>query len=114
MFLEDCGSDEGYNDAFIEYERDEVRGVSFKVMMHFEKRRVMMQVVETLRMLQGTKRKVMQMLNERVKVDEGLLSNMQMVISPQKFICQIYPMPFLGKMILFLSPLNNAHPTITN
>ena len=54
-------------------------------MMHSEKMRVMnldKMRVEMLRMLQGTKRKVMQMLDERVKVGEGLLSNKHMVVIP--------------------------------
>ena len=85
-----------------------------RVMMHLEKMRVMMQRVEMSRMLQGTKSEVMQMFDERVKIDEGLLSNKHMVVSPRPFIRQIYLTLFLGKMIIFLSPLKNAHPTITN
>ena len=82
--------------------------------MHFEKMRVMMQGVEMLGMLQGTKIKVIHMLDEKVKVDKGLLSNKHMVVTPRPFILQIYPIIFLGKMILLPSPLKNAHPTITN
>ena len=55
------------------------------VMMHSEKMRVMHLDkirVEMLRMLQGTKRKFMQMLEERVKVGEGLVLNKHMVVIP--------------------------------
>ena len=72
---EDRGSAEGYDDAFREAE----------VMMHLEKMRVIhleKTRVEMLRMLQGTKRKFMQMLEERVKVGEGLLLNKHMVVIP--------------------------------
>ena len=56
--------------------------MSLKVMMHLEKMRVMMQGVEMTRMVQGTKSKVMQMINKRVKVNEGILSNKHMVVIP--------------------------------
>ena len=55
------------------------------VMMHSHKMRVMhleKMRVEMLRMLQGTKSKVMQMLEERVKVGEGILLNKHMVVNP--------------------------------
>ena len=55
------------------------------VMMHSDKMRVMhleKMRVDMLRMLQGIKRKVMQMLGERVKVGEGLILNKHMVVSP--------------------------------
>ena len=47
------------------------------VMMYSEKMRV-----EVLRMLQGTKSKVMQMIRESVKVGEGILLNKHMVVIP--------------------------------
>ena len=53
-----------------------------RVMMHSDKMRVMIERVEMLRMLQGTKRKVMQMLKERVKVGEGIVLNKHMVFNP--------------------------------
>ena len=57
-----------------------------KVMMNLDKTRVTMQGVYMMRMLQGTKIKVMQMLDERVKVNEGLLSNKRMVVILRPFI----------------------------
>ena len=53
--------------------------------MHSEKMRVMLldkMRVEMLRMLQGTERKVMQILGERVKVGEGIVLNKHMVVIP--------------------------------
>ena len=53
------------------------------VMMYSDKMRVMYlekMRVEMLRILQGTKSKVMQMLEERVNIDEGLLLNKHMVV----------------------------------
>ena len=56
-----------------------------RVMMHSKKMRVIhleKMRVEMLRMLKGTKSKFMQMLEERVKVGEGILLNKHMVFSP--------------------------------
>ena len=56
-----------------------------KVMMHLDKMRVIYLEktrVAMFRMLQGTKTKVIQMLEERGKVDKGMLLKNNMVVIP--------------------------------
>ena len=117
MFVKDRGSSKGYNDAFIEDEGDEVMGVfegddAFGENEGDDARGG--DADDDARDQEQGRANARRMLDERVKVDEGLLSYRCMVVIPLKFIHEIYPILFLGKMVVFMSPLKNAHPTITN